>query len=77
MSNDKEISYNVGHIAKKIIQIMHEKKLTAYQLSLTSGVDRAALSRILKGNSGLTVTTLLKIFDGLEISPENFFKGFG
>lgn len=76
MSNDKEIFYNVGHIAKKIIQIMQEKKLTAYQLSLTSGVDRAALSRILKGNSGLTVTTLFKILDGLEISPENFFKGF-
>jgi len=71
-----EANYSVSDISKRLITIMQQKKLTAYQLSLTSSVDRAALSRILKGNSGLTVTTLFKIIEGLDMTPEDFFKGY-
>ena len=62
-------------IIRRIEKLLTDKNLTAYQLSIRSGVDRAAISRILNGESGLTVSTLLKLIDGLDVSYDEFFKG--
>lgn len=47
-----------------------------YKLSLNSGISNSVLLRVEKGEREPKVNTLLKIIDGLDISPAEFFKDF-
>ncbi|MHA2163926.1 MAG: helix-turn-helix domain-containing protein [Candidatus Thorarchaeota archaeon] len=48
---------------------MFKQKLSAIDLEKSSGVHRNTISNILTGTKGVTVDTLLKVAEGLGISP--------
>jgi len=53
-----------------------EKGLSIRELELRGEVDRSFLSKVEKGQKNCSVYTLAKICLALEISQEDFFKGF-
>ncbi len=64
-------------VVKRFQALMKQNGLTAYELSMRSGVDQSVISRILKkGRREFTVITLLKLIDGLDITPAAFFDGW-
>lgn len=77
MSSDNvELKYTSKDIGKQIKKIRQSKGLSMYKLSLDSGVSNSVLMRVEKGEREPKVNTLLKIIDGLEMSPAQFFKSF-
>jgi transcriptional regulator with XRE-family HTH domain len=53
----------------KLKELMFKQKLSAIDLEKSSGVHRNTISNILTGTKGVTVDTLLKVAEGLGISP--------
>ena len=47
-----------------------------YKLSLNSGISNSVLMRVEKGEREPKINTLMKIIEGLEMSPSEFFKNF-
>jgi len=77
MSTDNsELRYTNVEIGKHIIKLRKAKGLSMYALSLSSGISNSVLMRIEKGEREPKINTLLKIIDGLEISPALFFCEF-
>lgn len=74
--NDIELKYTNIEIGKLIAQFRKAKKLSMYKLSLNSCVSNSVLSRVEKGEREPKINTLLKIIDGLEMSPSEFFRRF-
>lgn len=72
MSTDR---YNYTHkeIGKQIKRLREKKGLSMYALSLNSGVSNSVLMRIEKGEREPRINTLLKIIEGLEMTPKAFF----
>lgn len=73
---DDELKYTNIQIGKRITRIRKSKGLSMYKLSLNSGISNSVLMRIEKGEREPKVNTLLKIINGLEMSPADFFTDF-
>jgi len=52
------------------------KGWSMYKLSLNSGISNSVLMRVEKGEREPKTNTLLRIIDGLGLSPAEFFKAF-
>ncbi len=77
MSTDnEELKYSNINIGKHISKIRIAKNWSMYRLSLNSGISNSVLMRIEKGEREPKINTLLKIIDGLELSPAKFFASF-
>lgn len=60
-----------GRARRLIRTALERKKINQSELALKVGVDRSTISRILNGPGGATVSTLLKLAQALEVSPED------
>lgn len=59
----------------RITELCNERKITVNKLAIMSGVTQSTLSNIVSGrNNSVTVSTLKKLCDGLEISITDFFS---
>ena len=67
---------NIGEACRiRIGQLCTERNITVNKLSIISGITQSTLNNIVSGrNNSLTVSTLKKICDGLEISVIDFFN---
>ena len=65
----------IGQACKlRIIELCKERDITVNKLSIISGITQSTLNNIVSGrNNSVTVSTLKKICDGLEISINDFF----
>ena len=67
---------NIGEAVKlRILDLCKQNDITVNKLSTISGITQSTLNNIVSGrNKGVTVSTLKKICDGLDISIEDFFR---
>ena len=65
----------IGEACRKRIQeLCSQRKITLNKLAIMSGVTQSTLNNIVSGrNNSLTVSTLKKLCDGLDISLIEFF----
>ena len=60
----------------RIKQLCAERRITLNKLSIICGITQSTLNNVISGrNKSLTVSTVQKICDGLEISISDFFSG--
>lgn len=60
---------------KRILDLCNERNITVNKLAIISGVTQSTLNNIVSGrNSSVTVSTLKKLCDGLEITIIDFFN---
>lgn len=66
---------NIGDAVKfRILDLCKQNDITVNKLSTISGITQSTLNNIVGGrNKSVTVSTLKKICDGLDISIEDFF----
>ena len=55
-------------IGENIIRLRKEKKLTSKELGYMCDIDKSALIHIEKGRINVTIKTLVKISDALDVS---------
>ena len=67
---------NIGEAVKfRILDLCKQNDITVNKLSTISGITQSTLNNIVGGrNKSVTVSTLKKICDGLDISIEDFFR---
>jgi len=67
---------NIGDAVKfRILDLCKQNDITVNKLSTISGITQSTLNNIVGGrNKSVTVSTLKKICDGLDISIEDFFR---
>ncbi len=59
----------------RIRDLCRERKITVNKLAILSGVTQSTLSNLMGGrNNSVTISTLKKICDGLEITIVDFFS---
>lgn len=63
-------------IANRIIELRTKQGLTLEKLAFISEISKSTLCEIENSKSEVKVVTLYKITEALEISLEDFFKGF-
>lgn len=56
--------------AKKVKEILAERKMTQADLARASGIDPSNISHILKSNRNIREKTLWRLCKGLRCSPE-------
>lgn len=62
-------------IAKRIIELCEENKITTYALAMKCGIDKSTIYSIMGEKSkSPEVATIKKICDGLEITLGQFFS---
>ena len=66
-------SYDTEDIAEHITKLRKAKGISAYRLALDSGINKSILIRIENKEREPVLSTLLKIIDGLEMTPAQFF----
>lgn len=60
---------------QRIRQLCEERNITLNKLAILSGITQSTLNNIASGrNHSVTVSTLQKICDGLEITIQDFFS---
>lgn len=66
----------IGEATKeRILEICRERGITVNKLSTLCGITQSTLNNIISGrNKGVTVSTIQKICDGLEITVVEFFS---
>lgn len=66
---------NIGEATKLRIKDLCQKNgITLNKLATICGITQSTLNNIVGGrNKGVTITTIKKICDGLEISIQDFF----
>ena len=74
MSTD---NYTTEDIVKHITKLRKAKGWSSYQLAISSGVYNSSLIRIEKFEREPKLSTVLKLIQGLGMSPREFFEGFG
>ena len=58
----------------RIIELCNERNISINKLAIMSGVTQSTLNNIISGrNNSVTVSTLKKLCDGLEITICDFF----
>ena len=60
-------------IGLRIKQLRRDKKLSQQKFSYVADIERTFLTHIEKGRKNITIGTLEKIFNALEISCKDFF----
>ncbi|MFA5839853.1 MAG: helix-turn-helix transcriptional regulator [Candidatus Margulisiibacteriota bacterium] len=70
------MAYSNIEIGKHIAKLRKALGWSMYQLALNSGISNSVLMRVEKGLREPKVNTLMKIIDGLELTPAEFFRGF-
>lgn len=73
---NNDLTYSPKNIRERITELRRKKKMTIYALGLNSGLNNTIILRIENGEREPKIGTLLKIIDGLEISPSEFFTPF-
>jgi DNA-binding Xre family transcriptional regulator len=65
----------IGEAIKvRILELCKERRITTNKLSIISGVTQSTISNIVTGrNCSVTVKTLKRLCDGLEINMNDFF----
>lgn len=59
---------------KRIIELCSERNITVNKLAIISGVTQSTLNNIVSGrNNSVTVSTIKKLCDGLEMPITDFF----
>lgn len=62
-------------VKERILQLCREKEITVNKLSTICGITQSTLNNIVNGrNQTVTITTIKKICDGLEITVVDFFN---
>lgn len=74
MSTDSELKYNNIEIGKLLTRLREEKGYSTYRLAIESGVSSGVIGRVEKGEREPKINTILRILNGLEITPSNFFS---
>ena len=66
---------NVGQaVRERIAELCEEKHITINKLANISGITQSTLNNIMSGrNNSITISTIQKICDGLEITVTDFF----
>ena len=66
---------NVGEaVRERILQLCRERNLSINKLCNISGVTQSTINNLISGrNHSVTVSTIKKLCDGLEITIEEFF----
>jgi transcriptional regulator with XRE-family HTH domain len=64
MMKKEDVLFKIG---LKIKQLRKEKNITQQDLAAICNFEKSNMSRIEAGKNNLTISTLLKICDGLEI----------
>lgn len=61
-------------VKERILQLCAERNLSVNKLCSMSGVTQSTVNNIVSGrNNSVTVSTVKKLCDGLDISIEDFF----
>ena len=61
-------------VKQRIFELCRERKLSLNRLGIISGVPQSTLNNFVSGrNHSITVSTLQKLCDGLEITIQKFF----
>ncbi|MBO5101689.1 MAG: helix-turn-helix transcriptional regulator [Clostridia bacterium] len=65
----------IGEACKiRILNLCEERGITVNKLAIISGITQSTLNNIVSGrNNSMTVSTVKKLCDGLEISVKDFF----
>lgn len=61
-------------IGERIAQLRKEKKLSQQKFSYEAEIERSYLTHVEKGRKNISIETLIKITDALEISLKDFFN---
>jgi transcriptional regulator with XRE-family HTH domain len=61
-------------VGKRIKNIRKEKKLTQLKFSYDVNIERSYITSIENGNKNISLSTLQKIMDALDVSPKEFFN---
>jgi transcriptional regulator with XRE-family HTH domain len=72
----EDLKYTPKDIGLRIAQLRKKKNLSMYALAMNSGLDDTIILRSENNKREPTIGTMLKIIDGLGISPAEFFKIF-
>ena len=60
---------------KRILELCNERNITVNKLATISGVTQSTINNIINGrNNSMTISTIKKLCDGLEISVREFFE---
>jgi transcriptional regulator with XRE-family HTH domain len=76
MSKDDGLIKLSKDIGNNLLKRRKEKNISAYRLSINSGIHSSLISKIEKGERDLQISTILKYLKGLDISASDFFKDF-
>lgn len=63
-------------IGMRIRELRNEKNLSQEELALISNVDRTYIASVENGRRNISINTLGKILQGLELSFSDFFAIF-
>lgn len=74
---DYRFARKILDITETICKIMHENNIKRTDLAIKMGVNRARVSEILNNPTNLTIETLLKVADALDVEFDcsNLFAG--
>ena len=62
-------------VKERILQLCQEREISVNMLCTMSGVTQSTVNNLVNGrNNSITVATLKKLCDGLEISLREFFS---
>jgi len=61
-------------VRERIFALCKSKKITINKLGTICGITQSTLKNMTSGRNGLTIITLKKICDGLEITLGEFFS---
>lgn len=66
----------VKKIGERVRELRLSKGISLYELGFLGSFDKAAISKIENGKKEMTIYSLAKICQSLDISIEEFFEGF-
>ncbi len=76
VTHEKYIEQNLGRLGKKLQKLRREKGYKNYeQFAFDNNISRAQYGRYEKGQD-LRFSSLCKVLKALDVSLEEFFKGF-
>lgn len=73
MKNTGNIDF-LQSVGSRLYQLRNEKELSRRELSDKSKISEQHIAKIENGKSGLTVETLTKLSNALDISLADFFR---
>lgn len=62
-------------IGDRVKELRREKSSNHETFAYENDINRISLYRLENGKGNFTINTLLKVLRGLDVSPEEFFKG--